>query len=339
MITIVGASSAGLFTAYLLSQAGFKVRLFEKNQTIGPPPRTLIVTGKILDMLPFDLGDALVNQIKKVEFFSPDQKNSLDFKKPDLVIERQKLLELLAKKAQAAGAEIHTGVELKDFSTAVYTDVLVDASGVKKSAKTVALLQAEVEVPTAIDKETIQVFFDTKKTKYFFWLIPKSETQAAVGLIADHSEGAQNTLDDFLAGKNFKVQNYQQGFAPLFSPRTKIQKGKTFLVGDAAGQVKVDTVGGVVAGLKGSEALAQSIIKGTSYQKEARSLNWELTLHWLARRALNNLTNKDYDKLLKLLNPEVKKVFTTYTRDEAAQGALKLFLTQPQLLPFLLKIF
>ncbi len=337
MITVVGASTSGLFAAYLLAKAGFKVRVFEKNNVIGPPRRTLIVTGKILAILNFDLGDIVINQIKRVEFFSPNQKNSLEFKNPDLIIEREKLLRHLAEKASAAGAEIQTGVEFKN-QTVDKNEILVDASGVKKSAKTVALLQAEVEVPTAIDKETIQVFFDRGKTKYFFWLIPKSEREAAVGLIANDANGIKKTLDDFLAEKNFKVLSYQQGRAPLFSPRTKIQKGKTFLVGDAAGQVKVDTVGGVVAGLRGAKALAQGLIKRTSYRREVRGLNWELTLHWLARRVLNNLTNKDYDRLLTLLTPEVKQVFARCTRDEAARGVLKLFLAQPRVLLFLPKI-
>jgi len=339
-ITIVGASAAGLFSAYLLAKAGLKVQLLEKSNTIGPPPRTLIVTRKIFDVLgpEFDLSDIIVNQIRKVGFFSPHCRESLAFKNPDLIIEREELLKLLARKAAGAGAEIYTNAERKDFSPAE-TEVLVDASGVKQSATTVALLQAEVEIPNGVDKEMVQVFFDTRKTKYFFWIIPKSKNEAAVGLIADNKVQAKNALDEFLATKNFKAKSYQQGRAPLFRPLTKVKRGNTFLVGDAALQVKNSTVGGVVAGLRGARALAESLIKGTGYQKEMRGLNWELTLHWLARRTLNKLTNKDYDKLLELLTPEVKKLLATYTRDEAARGALKLFLAQPRLLTFLLKIF
>lgn len=335
MITIIGASSAGLFAAYLLAKAGLKVRLFEKNKVVGPPQRTLIVTSKILDVLDFDLGDVVVNKIRRVEFFSPNQKNSLEFKNPDLVIEREKLLKLLAQKAAEAGAEIHTGVEFRN-QTIGENEILVDASGIKKSAKAVALLQAEVEVPEKIDKSMIQVFFDVTKTKYFFWVIPKSETLAAAGLIADDAKGAQNILDEFLAEKNFKVKSFQTGQVPLFKP---FRPFIPLAIGDAASQVKNSTVGGVVAGLRGAQALAESVIKGTSYQKEALGLNWELTLHWLARRTLNNLTNDDYDRLLELLTPEVKKVLASYTRDEVARGAFQLFLTQPRFLTFLPKIF
>ncbi len=340
MITIVGASASGLFTAYLLAKAGLKVQVLEKNKQVGPPQRTLIVTNKFLDVLPFDTSKVIINKINRVEFFSPNQKNSLEFKKPDLIIERQKLLKLLADNARAAGAQIHTTTEIKNFSSAVQTaEPLIDASGVKKSASAVGLIQAEVEIPEKIDPHTIQVFFDTAKTKYFFWLIPQSESGAAVGLISDDMTQARNALDEFLARKNFKVQTYQHGRVPLFTPLPCTLRGAGFAVGDAAGQVKVDTVGGVVAGLRGAQALANSIIKGTTYRREARGLNWGLTLHWLARRVLNNLTNDDYDRLLALLTPEVKKVLATYTRDEAARGALKLFLTQPRFLTFLTRIF
>ena len=54
-----------------------------------------------------------------------------------------------------------------------------------------------------------------------------------------------------------------------------------------ASHVKVTTVGGLVTGLWGARAAAESILKNTSYAKALRRLNRELWLHELIRRVLN----------------------------------------------------
>jgi 2-polyprenyl-6-methoxyphenol hydroxylase-like FAD-dependent oxidoreductase len=43
-VAIVGASSAGLFTANLLAQKGLDVKVFEAKDSLNHSPRTLIVT-------------------------------------------------------------------------------------------------------------------------------------------------------------------------------------------------------------------------------------------------------------------------------------------------------
>ena len=49
----------------------------------------------------------------------------------------------------------------------------------------VPILQAEVRLPSDWDPEVSQVWFDVRKTRFFFWLIPESPEVGVVGLVGD----------------------------------------------------------------------------------------------------------------------------------------------------------
>ena len=106
-------------------------------------------------------------------------------------------------------------------------------------------------------------------------------------------------------------------------------------MGDAAGQVKVTTIGGVVTGLWGARAVAQAIVEGQAYDAALGRARWELDLHWLMRAVLNRFSDDDYDALLGLLNGKTLELLRTYNRDQLTGMWWKLLLAQPRWLPFL----
>jgi flavin-dependent dehydrogenase len=210
-VVVIGASTSGLFAAYLLAKKGVEVEVYEKGNIIGWPPRTLIVTTKLNDILGFDPKEAILNQVKYLQIFSKSRSAKLGLDSPDLVIERRRLLELFARLAEGAGAKIELRHEFEGFVEAgnkvlvnirnleaqqtrrIITDVLVGAdgpfSGVSRFASRdghhlSALLQARVAMPKNVNPDTFQVWFDPNHTKYFYWLIPESDQAAAVGLIS-----------------------------------------------------------------------------------------------------------------------------------------------------------
>ena len=67
-------------------------------------------------------------------------------------------------------------------------------------------------------------------------------------------------LDNFLNANRFVPLAYQSGQAGMYSPKTRAEISlsglNVYLVGDAAGQVKVTTVGGTVTGFAGARAAA-----------------------------------------------------------------------------------
>jgi flavin-dependent dehydrogenase len=112
-----------------------------------------------------------------------------------------------------------------------------------------------------------------------------------------------------------------------------------FAVGDAAAQVKVTTVGGVVTGLYGAKALAHAILNGRNYSKSLRELKRELNLHVLVRQVLNRFNGEDYDELLGMINGGVKDILEEWTRDELKQMFFRMIWTNPRLIKLGAKAF
>ena len=94
-IIIIGASTPGLFAASLLSKAGADVEVYERSGALDFAPRTLIVTDKISEVLGFVPEEVILNEVKYVELFSRSRATTVELARPDLIIERQKLLLLL----------------------------------------------------------------------------------------------------------------------------------------------------------------------------------------------------------------------------------------------------
>jgi flavin-dependent dehydrogenase len=62
-VIVIGASTSGLFMAYQLARKGVEVEVYEKEEVLGSPPRTLIVTCKINDVLDFVPEEAIINRV------------------------------------------------------------------------------------------------------------------------------------------------------------------------------------------------------------------------------------------------------------------------------------
>jgi 2-polyprenyl-6-methoxyphenol hydroxylase-like FAD-dependent oxidoreductase len=108
-IGIVGASAAGLFTAFLFARAGRTVRLFERAEGLDPALRTLIVTDRIRNLLGTCFEKCALNEIRGFELFTDGRAAAIQLDSPDLVIERSRLIRALADEAQDHGAHIEFG--------------------------------------------------------------------------------------------------------------------------------------------------------------------------------------------------------------------------------------
>jgi flavin-dependent dehydrogenase len=155
-----------------------------------------------------------------------------------------------------------------------------------------------------------------------------------VGLIADEPEEAHRSLERFLDEHRLQPLDFQAAQVALYRrtpmPLRRVGQGVIFCIGDAAGQVKVTTVGGVVTGLRAARAVAQAILRQTDYEADLRDLRRELNLHLLIRSVLNRFTDADYDELLRLLNQQSQHILGAYTRDEISRSFWRLALAQPR---------
>ena len=110
----------------------------------------------------------------------------------------------------------------------------------------------------------------------------------------------------------------------------RVGNGEVYLVGDAAAQVKVTTVGGIVTGFRGALGVAEAILNG-GFSRELKKLRRELDLHLLLRRSLHDFQQSDYSRLVDLLNAPALRSLGEYSRDEAWKILWRVCLRQPRL--------
>jgi len=361
-VAIVGGSAAGFFTAYLLTNHGIKPTVFEAADNIGTPQRTLIVTHRMHDLLGTLCESAVVNEIHQFELFADGHIAAISLRRPDLIIERAKLIQEIAAMAEASGARVlkeHRFLGLKADGKGltmtlvrngnrrpveVSSRILIGADGafskVAQDAgwpaqQTAHLIQALVDLPRGMSPHSARVWFIPEETPYFFWLIPHSPTKGVLGLIGGEARDTRRALMDFLEKKDLEPIEFQGARIPLYSQwipnHRRIGKSHVYLVGDAAGHVKNSTVGGIVAGLRGARGVAEAILDGGS-RRELRALRWELDRHKLIRKTLNRFTQMDYVRLLKLLRQSNKRSLSLFSRDETGKLLAHLFLKNPRLL-------
>jgi flavin-dependent dehydrogenase len=361
-VAIIGGSVAGLFTADLLAKQGIDVRVFEALDNMEQPKRTLIVTDYMRDILGSLCDDIILNRIRHFEFFADGRVGTVSLYRPDLVIERSSLIERLAEEAEKRGARILTGrkfIDLKpdgnrlNFTLSLngnghYMEdsagIIVGADGVSSSVaqkgdwhgqETVHLNQAIVELPGDISPDTVRIWFIPEETPYFYWLLPHSETHGVVGLVGKDEDMVKKALEMFLDRKGMTPLEFQDAVVPLYNrwiPNHKrLGNNDVYLVGDAAGHVKVSTVGGVVTGLRGAMGVAEAILDHGS-SRRLNAVRTELDLHNLIRKFLNRFTQKEYCGLLDLLTPGTRHTLGRFHRDETPRLLINLLLKQPRLL-------
>ncbi len=361
-VAVVGSSVAGLYTASLLAKGGARVEVLERAERLDPIRRTLIVTSHMRDLLGPAGEPSIVNQIDRFELFTDGRAATIELKRPDLVIERATLIRSLAEQARIQGASIQfgrrflglegtgSGIRVRtegiagggqqelEAGTLVGADgaasKVAEASGWPRQA-TVPLVQALVRLPSDYPPGTVRVWFVPDDTPYFYWLIPESDGQGALGLIGEDGAQTRKVLERFLEKKHFDPLSFQGARIPVYTGWVPVKRdvgaGRVYLVGDAAGQVKVTTVGGIVTGVRGAEGVAEAILNG-GRSKKLSSLRRELNMHLLIRRALHRFQQVDYSKLVDLLNSSALRSLSLYNRDESARILWHICRNQPRLM-------
>jgi digeranylgeranylglycerophospholipid reductase len=361
-VAVIGGSAAGLFTASTLARKGVPVRVFERIEALEPAARTLIVTHRMKSLLGRSAERSVVNEIRRFELFTDGRSAGIALKYPDLIIERRTLIQELADEAQQAGASLELGhrfhslhangrgliLELERCADGrreeVHAETIVGGDGASSSVaraagwaplETVPLVQAIVALPKEMSPDTARVWFVPQDTPYFYWLIPESPTRGALGLIGENGPDTRRHLERFLEKRRLDPIQFQGARIPVYTGwipvRRQVGNGSVYVVGDAAGQVKVTTVGGIVTGFRGALGVAEAILYG-GVSAELRSLRRELNLHLLLRRSLHDFQQSDYSRLVDLLNAPAIQSLGEYSRDEAWKILWRICLKQPKLL-------
>jgi len=356
----VGGSAAGFLTAAKVAAGGREVRVLDAKSGLDPVPRSLIVTHHFREQLREVAASSIVNEIRRFQLFTDGRSAQVALNKPDLIIERARLIPALAQEAAKAGAKLSFGtrflglgpnsrglrleVESAGRHQELHADHVVGADGATTRVgrcagwppvETVPLVQAIVKLPKDCPRDTTRVWFVPDDTPYFYWLIPENESRGALGIIGEGSgQETKKRIERFLQKKQMEPLEWQGARIPVYRKWVPVErqvgKGKVFLVGDAAAQVKVSTVGGIVTGFRGAQAVADALLgQGRS---ELRALHRELATHWLIRKTMHHFEQKHYSYLVDLLNAATRESLGEIHRDHSTRLLWMVLRRQPRLI-------
>jgi geranylgeranyl reductase family protein len=328
---IVGAGTAGLILASELASKGIDVEVFEADKEIGQhaDKASGILSIEGLKLLGIDYSDAVVNSLKGAIVYGRKEAMSLNAKKlMAYVLDRKLLAKILYREAVAAGADVRLGhrlgrkeiIELGNESIIVGADGAVSnvasAFDFPKIQKYILTYKAEYENATIPDSSSVELFFSGGSKRFFGWTAPysKSTLEIGIGEWMGERRDSYSLFSEFIKTPkiNVEIENARRskGLASLIpiSPRKKTVKKNVLLVGDAAGQVKATTGGGIIFGALCAKTAAECIInninKGTplsNYERLWRKrYGVDLALHAQLHRYYSTLGSRGIDMMIKM---------------------------------------
>jgi flavin-dependent dehydrogenase len=243
-------------------------------------------------------------------------------------ISRRELDKQIAFQAQKNGAIIKvrtsfqeiTDVGIRTNEEKIDCKIFVDARGVSslvQKDRTGILSSAQYEIYADwIKKGQVEVIFDQEKYPGFFaWIIPSNEGKGKVG-VAGKGINVAEALDSILKEKG-KFSTIRKIYAPIWikGPIEKFVEGKTVIIGDAAGQAKPTTAGGIFTSGMGGVYAGQAISKFLKtnkisdlqeYQKRwTERFGKEFEKQLLVRKILERIDNQTINKLFETITPEI----------------------------------
>jgi digeranylgeranylglycerophospholipid reductase len=342
-VIIVGAGPAGSYIAYELASLGHDVAVFEEKSAAGLNVCcTGIISTECFQSL--DLGtDLILTKVNSAKFFSPSGR-CLRFQTERIqayVVNRLLLDKAITSKAQSRGVQYFFSSPVIDIipgKDSIQAETSCLGARELFSARAVVLAngfrpklplklglgriknflvgaQAKIEVNNV---DEFEVYFSQEIAPgAFAWLVPTSTNKAYVGLLA--TSQAKLHLQNFL--------NHLFGQARVTSREAEIEQraipvgtlahsygDRVLVIGDAAGQVKPTTGGGIYFGHLGAKIAAEVLDEALSsdnltagqlshYQKQWKAkMGKEISRgHW-ARRAYAKLSDRQIDGIFNVLD-------------------------------------
>lgn len=331
-VIVAGGSVSGLLCAREIARLGHSVLVLEEDYEIGTPEHCggVVSVSGIDELGVIPTRGTLENNISSASIISPSGKSfTLDAKAQKvLVLDRRDFDKQIAHQAKNNGAEIRVRTSLKEINgNEVKTsdgnlkcNVIVDARGVSSlinKDREGILQSAQYEVYADwIDKDRIEVYFDQEKYPGFFaWIIPTRADIAKVG-VAGKGINAATTLENFLSQKG-KHSIVRKIFAPIWikGPIENFVTKNVVTIGDAAGQSKPTTAGGIyscgLGGIFAGRAISKYFGSGNQsdllgYQKSwSEKFGHEFQNMLLARKLFERFDNRSIDKMFESVTPEI----------------------------------
>ena len=340
-VIIVGGGVAGCHLASKL--AGLNVLLIEKNKKV------LLKDSGIVsrDFLDFFDSRLLKCGITRMDALSPGgHKFTLNNSEPFAYIIKRVAFSRHLRARAARNAKIIyenvLGVKYSKECATVFTTggryegkIVVGADGANSVVRRYAkiprpFLSLGIMVKTANKLAgDISVFFNKFYSPDFFsWIIPQNDEYGTISSTRPREYLRHFEKEQYMPGGEIFAYLIPTGYVRSYAD-------KTMLVGDACGQNKPLTGGGIMFGLKAAEYAAATIEaafeKGrhdgkflSRYERAwKKDFAWEIDKQFLARMLYRKLSNKNIDKIFLEMGPHIEKL-SNFDYDKFSRSWIKL---------------
>lgn len=338
-VAVIGAGPAGSMAAKYAAGCNASTILLEEHPGAGWPVQCAGLLGvEALEESELELGSFAIRSVRGATVYSPGG-HRLSFrarKEKAWVVDRRLFDRALLSAALETGADLWIGSPVIDLawergrsiltvgrgdgSRQLEARVVISAEGVKaKIARSMGIAPpaeilsgAQVEVPFKVeDLDKVEIFLGNGVAPGLFaWAIPSQEGAARIGLCC--RENAYRQLELLLKSRLVESRllggpvDLVVGGLPLGPPPSTVADG-LIAVGDAAGQVKPTSGGGVYPGLvcakiagRVAAAAAQeddsSAARLGEYERLWRkAIGGELSTGMRVHRMMNRMTDDELD--------------------------------------------
>jgi len=324
----------------MLARLGWGVTVLEKEGAVGNKSCCTGIIGQEC-VRSFDIDESVIlRKVKGARLFSPTGKMLYITRDEDQasILDRVAFDMAMARRAQNAGAQyifdsaVHDiritkeGVELycerRGGRLIARTVVIASGCGTRlteklgfgKAADFVAGAQADVVTK---GQDEVEVYFGQEVAPGFFgWLVPTTAGNARVGLLSRHAPDKylKGLLDSLVSEDKIVADEWKpsHGAIPL-RPLRKTFGERILVVGDAAGQVKPTTGGGIYYGMLCADIAAGELNRAlhrddlsarslSQYDRQwRRKLGRELMVGYGARKLFERLSDQQIDRLFDII--------------------------------------
>ncbi|MBP2030526.1 geranylgeranyl reductase family protein [Methanohalophilus levihalophilus] len=374
-VAVIGGGPVGSIAARYAAIHGAKVALFEEHSSIGSPVGcTGLLSVKALrecDISPDP--SFVVNSVRGSFVHAPNGTCvSIDGRDTRAYVVLRKIFDRkLAEMAANLGVDIflkshvHNLVLENGINTLFVTQgsdiaefkakVVIAADGPRSQISRLAGIPSSDRLLPGIQFEMkikpqktdfVELFPGSVAPGFFAWVVPVSEGVCRVGMaIENQDESVRNYFDKFLSVLENKYgriaigsMDFVIGSIPLGLPSTTVSDG-VIVCGDAAGQVKPTSGGGIYPGAVcakiAGKVAAGAALEGdnsssrlSAYDREWRSLlEKELKMGMKAHNFAAKLSDSQWDELLNSLNkPQLLDLIEEYGDMDHPSILLKKFL-------------
>lgn len=329
-VAIIGAGLAGLSCALELERNGISPVIFEKRAHIGEDYMFSSTTLKLFERTyrnpvkyfnkKYDLSLVPYSQLKEIIMKGPSKTGVVSGRLGYIFMRGDEKNSMENQIARHIKTPIHFDSCINVDDIRKDFDYIVAATGDETVANQLGVWHATISVYTRV--ALILGHFKVNSAR--MW-VNREYSKACYGFLSPHSKKDGRLLLSVNDISNHEFDHYWNNFMRLEEVKYKIietrdnvtrlgyvssaKVGNIYLVGNAAGLID-DFLGfGAINAIESGILAAQAIIKGKDYNELIRPIKEHaLGIHEF-RKVINEFSNEDYDRLIKILTmPLIKQI-------------------------------